>query len=359
LTAWRRAVKERPAWLRDVAGDAELPDKPPIPPPTDGTPDDSPVSRAWIAFREQIWRDAMARFTNAVRAGDPHAKISAPLGESFRRQSAAMSNLDYWGLSRGADQIVHSYDFSWHERWNADHAGAAVAAFRGITCVDNIVFEFDGPNLANNLGYDVGAQIQIARAALAQGAGLKAANYSGDARLPSTYPLLARFAALATSETSEPVEPPERTVLLFFSKWANYCYREPTEWLHDAQFGAWFMLRSRGLAVRIICEDNLGEDFSHYRGLYAAFSPPEFLPDGAHDNLRALLEKIPSVVELSEAPDHAPPATQPAGRPVLVADRWITLNYPLAYHWYRGGRAACENLLDVCVKFFTSNPRTR
>ena len=37
LAKWREVIKTRPAWLIDVAGDAQLPDKPPIPLPTDGT----------------------------------------------------------------------------------------------------------------------------------------------------------------------------------------------------------------------------------------------------------------------------------------------------------------------------------
>jgi hypothetical protein len=361
LAAWRHAIKDRPAWMRDVLerDEIDLPDKPPIPPPTDGTPDTSPVSRAWIAFREQVWRDAIARFTAAIRGGDPRAKISAPLGESFRRGSAAMSNLDYFGLSRGADQIVHSYDFYLHTRDEPEHAAAVVAAFRGITGVQNIAFEFDGPALVKNLGYSEERQLRIARAAVSQGAGLKAANYSGSDALPSTYPVLSRFARLAASAARVPDARADQTVLLFFSKWANYSYREPTEWLHDAQFGAWFMLQSRGLPLRIICEDNLDEDLSHYRGLYVAFSPPQLLPDTAHDKLRALLATIPSVVELSETPEHAPPTTQPAGRPDLVADRWITLNYPLAYQWYRGDRAACRDLLDVCARFLSPTAATR
>ena len=354
LAAWRRAVQERPAWLRDVAPDdtADLHNKPPIPPPTDGAPDESPVSRAWIALREQIWRDAMTRFTKAIRAGDPHGKISAPLGESFRRQSAQMSNLDYFGLSRGADQVVHSYDFFWHRHDPPEHAAAAVAAFRGITGVKNIVFEFDGPNLIQNLGYGQERQIQIAQAALSQGAALKAANYSGDAKLPSSYPVLSRFDGIATSVASSPESTPQKTVLLFLSKWANYSYREPTEWLHDAQFGAWFMLRSREIPVRIVCEDNLDEDFSRYRGIYVAFSPPELLPERRRDQLEALLAKMPAVVELSAAP-HRAPATQPTGHAAVIADRWVTLNFPLAYHWYKGDRAACKDLLDVCVKFLS------
>src|SRR5690606_8667200 len=114
LAAWRKATAERPAWLADVAGDAPLPDVPPVPPRTNGTPDNTPATKAWIAFREDVWRRSQRRFHAAIRAGDPDARTSAPLGEAYRRQAADFSNLDYHGLSRGADQVVHSYDFYWH-----------------------------------------------------------------------------------------------------------------------------------------------------------------------------------------------------------------------------------------------------
>ena len=349
LALWRKVIRQRPPWLLDVAGNAELPDVPPIPRQTHGVPDNSPISKGWIAFREHVWRDAIARFTAAIRAGDSNAKISAPLGESFRRQSAQFSNLDYWGLSRGADQIVHSYDFYWHARDPAWDAAAAVASFRGITGISNIDFEFDGPGLVQNLGYSQIRQLRIADAALSQGAGLQAANYSGGPRLPSAWPVLVSFGNRAAASRPIPDYPARQTTLLFLSKWANYCYREKTEWLHDAQFGAWRMLTSRGLPVRIICEDNLDEDLSHYHGLYVAFSPPELIPISRRDKLDSLLGRIPSVVELS-----ATPTGRPTTRPIragVVTGRWMTLNCPLAYHWLRGDRASCKDLLDHCVGF--------
>src|SRR6185436_5674933 len=109
-----------------------------------------------------------------------------------------------------------------------DHAAAAVAAFRGITGVRNIVFEFDGPNLVTGLGYEVDGLARIAQAARSQGAGLKAANYSGGAALPSTYPVLARLSGVAASAATIPDAPVDQTVLLFLSKWTNYSYREKT-----------------------------------------------------------------------------------------------------------------------------------
>jgi len=340
MTKWREVIRDRPAWLIDVAGDAPLPEKPPIPRDTTGTPDNSPVSKAWIAFREELWREAIGKFTAAVRAGDAEAKISSPLGESFRRESAKFANLDYFGLSRGSNQIVHSYDFYWHTRDDDWHAAAAVAAFRGITGVDQIEFEFDGPNLIQNLGYDEARLLRIADAVIAQGTGLKTANYSYY-DLPSAHPILARFAGkLATAVASPmPRARPDQTILLFISKWTNYSYREPTEWVHDAQFGAWRMLTSHNLPVRIICEDNLDEDLSRYRGLYVAFSPPELIPPTRRAKLEALQQRLPSAVELTQAPPQPPTAQQG----------------PLAYRWLKGdavARAVAEReLAKLLVRF--------
>src|SRR6185437_10459165 len=164
------------------------------------------------------WRETLRKFNEAVRAGDPQAKTSAPLGESFRRGSAQMSNLDYFGLSRGAQQICHSYDFFWHPKDGDWMAAAAVASFQGITGIDNVAFEFDGPALIQSLGYTQAHELRIADAVLAQGAGLKAANYSYDTKLPSQWPVLVEFGKHIAA-TQPYVKPPkDKTILLFVSK---------------------------------------------------------------------------------------------------------------------------------------------
>jgi hypothetical protein len=358
LSHWRETIADRPGWLRDLAGDAKLPDKPPVPAPTHGRPDNSPVSKAWIAFRQQVWREAVERFNAAIHKGDPDARISAPLGESFRSQSAQFSNLDYYGLSRGASQVVHSYDFYWHPKDPAWMAAAAVASFRGITGIHDVVFEFDGPDLIEKLGYTEAKQLEIARAAHEQRAGLKAANYSYSDRLPSSWPVLVAFGKIA-AESPSPAQLParEQTILLFMSKWANYCYREPTQWLHDAQFGAWRMLTTDGLAVRFICEDNLDEDLSHYRGLYVAFSPTELMPQRRARQIETLEAKLPSIVEFERAPDAPPPWDQSR---ILhfhgTGRRWI-IEYPLGYQWLRGDRSAEQERLEHLVsKTWGSKP---
>ncbi|MHB1457447.1 MAG: hypothetical protein ACYC0V_11100, partial [Armatimonadota bacterium] len=101
LKLWHEAIKRpRPDWLaRMVGNEVELPETPPVPGITHGKPDVSPQNLAVIAFREHCWRKAIERFTNALHKGDPHVKISSPLGESYRWGSAQMSNLDYWGLT--------------------------------------------------------------------------------------------------------------------------------------------------------------------------------------------------------------------------------------------------------------------
>ncbi len=354
LALWRKTIAQRPAWLIDLVGEAALPDVPPVPAETDGMPDLSPVSIAWIGFREWVWRETLRKFNDTVRAGDPNARTSAPLGESFRRGSAQMSNLDYYGLSRGADQICHSYDFFWHTKDDAWMAAAAVASFQGITGIDNVAFEFDGPALIQNLGYDQAHQMRIADAALSQGAGLKAANYSYDRKLPSQWPVLVEFGKRIATTQPAVKSPKSETILLFVSKWANYCYREKTEWLHDAQFGAWEMLREHGLPVRFICEDNLKEDLSGYRGLYVAFSPAAAIPSKPRAALAALESKLPSIVELSEIP--ASPTARSVVPKLATIGRSVTIEYPLAYHWLRDDRAASENLLNQLLQSTWNKP---
>ena len=152
---------------------------------------------------------------------------------------------------------------------------------------------------------------------------------------------------IATTQPIAEPPPPEQTILLFVSKWANYCYREKTEWLHDAQFGAWRMLTSRGLPVRFICEDNFDENLSRYRGLYVAFSPPELMPQTAQAKLSLLEQQVPSIIELGAAPPR-PPTVEPTDIFVKRAGpRAHMLDLPLAYFWLRGSsRVLDDDLLN-------------
>ncbi len=312
LALWRDAIAApRPDWLRDVVDDAApLPERPPVPQATQGQPDADPANRAVIAFRERVWREAIRRFTDAIRMGDPDAVISAPLGESYRVGSARMGNLDYWGLTRGANHVVHSYDFFQHGEDGAWEAGASIAAFRGITGLP-VCFEYDGEQSTLGLGYSIPHLLAIGRYAAQAGAGLKVANYSYLEELPSEKEALPQLVALWRSDAPRKpfvpnfTENREETVLLFFSKWSNYSYRGPESehsfgWLHDAQFGVYKLFQDIGIPTRIICEDNLGEDLSGYRALVMALSPEALMPVSARKKLARL--SLPRIADYEEIP---------------------------------------------------------
>ena len=311
LAVWRDAVATRPDWLRDVVdNDIVLPVRPPIPPATHGLPDTSSVSRAVIAFREQIWREAVRRFTDAIRAGDPDAVISAPLGESYRIGSAQMGNLDYWGLTCGANHVVHSYDFFQHGADGAWEASASVDAFRGITGLP-VCFEYDGEQSTLGLGHSMPHLLALGRYAARAGAGLKVANYSYYKELPSEKPVLEALVAQWRAPMPRASFVPhhannrEQTALLFFSKWTNYSYREPEGqhgfgWVHGAQFGVYKLFQDLGIPTRIICEDNLDEDLSGYRALVMALSPPALMPQSAQKKLARLT--LPRIADYEDIP---------------------------------------------------------
>ncbi|MFP4502522.1 MAG: hypothetical protein ACLFTT_16120 [Candidatus Hydrogenedentota bacterium] len=302
LAAWRECIAApRPPWLTAIVSrGTELPQRPPEPPPTQGTPDTNPVHNAVIAFREHCWRQAVARFVTAIEEGNPAARVSVPLGESYRRLSAHMANLDYHGYSRGADQVVHSYDFFWHAQDAPWHAAASVAAFQGITGLP-VVFELDGPVLLSDHGYTVQKLVALGKAAHAQGAGLNVSNWSYHAPQPSSHETVRAFANLWRAAAKKRGAPQHDTVLLFLSKWANYQYREDTNWLHAAQFGVWKLLRDLDVPTRIICEDNLGENLEAYRALWLAFSPPALLPNAAQERLESL--NLPTVIDMPVVPE--------------------------------------------------------
>ena len=311
MALWREAIHQtpRPDWLLAVVDqDTPLSDHPDVPENTEGLPDLNPESRAWIAFREHCWHLANARFAEAIYEANPDALISAPLGEAYRRQSAHMSNQDYWGLTRQADQVVHSWDFFWHGQDPSWHAAAAVESFRGITRLPS-EFEFDQMQNLARLGYSDAHLMAIGRDAALAGAGLTMANLSYFKDIPpskvrAVNDLIALWQSDLPTAPRQPAWDEEKTVLLFLSKWANYLYREPTEWLHHAQFGVYKMLRDMDVPVRIICEDNLEEDLSGYRALVLAFSPRALMPGAANARIDALgipiIEDMPFVPELKD-----------------------------------------------------------
>lgn len=356
LARWKEAIRTpRPHWLARVVGnDAQLPEKPPVPGATDGVPDSDPANLAFIAFREQMWREAVGRFTKAIKAGDPGARISSPLGEAYRRFSAAFSNQDYWGLSRGSDQVVHSYDFFWHPGstplW---HVRAVISAFQGITGLP-VSFEFDGLYNIVQFGYTDDVCRQMARTIIDCGAGIKIANMSYAQELPGTSPVV-RFMGEQIAKTpnmSFPRPAPQDTVLLFFSKWANYRYREMTEWVHDAQFGFWKLMSDMNVPTRVICEDNLGEDLSRYKGIVLAFSPFDVMP--AEDARAIAKSGLPVVADLLEAPQASPSA--PAKEDVTdarftIGSHRVEMNIPLGYYYLHGAdQQECQRVMRLALE---------
>lgn len=357
LRLWSQAIKSpRPKWLARVVGDAPLPERPPVPALTEGSPDSDPANLAFIAFREQMWRIAVEKFTKAIRAGDARAKISSPLGESYRTLSAAFSNLDYWGMTRGSDQVVHSYDFFWHPgRTPMWHVRAVIETFQGITGLP-VVFEFDGLSKIKQFGYTDQISKQMVRAIIDSGAGIKIANMSYPQELPSTSPVV-RFAGEQIAQAGAPRTSvtslsPDQTVLLFFSKWANYRYRERTEWLHDAQFGVWKLLRDMAIPVRVICEDNLGEDLTRYKGLVLAFSPVDVMP--AEDRVAIERLGLPIVADVWEVPQ-APPSGPgdlngtEANRSGQSQNR-VVIGKAIGYHYLHGAdRTVCRRVMEQAM----------
>jgi hypothetical protein len=103
--------------------------------------------------------------------------------------------------------------------------------------------------------------------------------------------------------------------------------------------GAWRMLTTHDIPVRIICEDNLDEDLDSYRGIYVAFSPPELIPPSRRAKLQSLRSRLPCVVELTHTPPRPPTNDDGA----------------LAYRWLKGDAAtraaAEEELAKLLVRF--------
>lgn len=229
--------------------------EPPLPEPTSGEPDLSPDVRDWIVFREQALRDWVEGFAHIVRTNDPSARISVPLGESYRREAAAFANLDYWGYSRAADEVVHSYDFFWHGPAGKAHVQTAIAVMKGIT-QRPVVLEIDGPYASEHFGYTTEDYESIGQMARAAGAsGIQVTNWgSVDVRTQDWMRRLGTHLRetvfSADTQTSFPV-------FYYVSKWLNYSFRESDEWLYDRQFGLMASLRAAGISARVVTDETL------------------------------------------------------------------------------------------------------
>ena len=234
--------------------------EPPVPESTQGEPDLSPMVHDWILFRERALAEWAHAFAYTVHAEDPSARISVPLGESYRRESAAFANLDYWGYSREADEIVHSYDFFWHGPQGKEQVKTAVATMAGIA-QRPIVLEIDGSYAIEHHGYTVQDYREIGNLARDAGAaGIQVTNWGSVDVNAQAWMRKLGHDLRDRAGTSGHSEQPQ--VLYYVSKWLNYAYREPDESWYDRQFGLFSSLRAAGIPARIVTDENLlHEDF--------------------------------------------------------------------------------------------------
>ncbi len=269
------------SWKTHYAHFGEI--EPPVPAGTEGKPWLQPIERDWIQFREEVLADWVAGFAAHVRRGDPTARISVPLGESFRRQSAAFANLGYWTFSRHADEIVHSYDFFWHGPKHLEAARVSVATMTGITQKPTI-FEIDGPYLLSDHGYTPEMLVEIAQNALDAGAaGIQVSNW-GSSDL-SQQKWMTDIAAVITERRTQVAQPTPK-VLYYVSKWQQYAFREPTDWLYDRQFAFWHALHAAGMPVRVVSDENLlNEDL---RADFLVLPCVRVIDDLVRDRIRSL-----------------------------------------------------------------------
>ena len=259
---------------------------PPLPSPTQGEPALTHAEADWIRFREWVLADWVTAFAATVRAADPSARISVPLGESFRRESAAFANLDYWGYSRSADEVVHSYDFFWHGPQGLDNVPVAVATMTGIT-QRPVVFEIDGAYVIEKYGYTAADFQRAGELALEAGAaGVQVTNWGSTdiADQPWLSALGGRVRALR--EKGPWAEPPAPRVLYYVSKWQNYAFREGDEWVHERQFALWRRLVEAGIPTRIVTDENLLHEDLRAPAMAVPFATAIDAP--VRDRLRAM-----------------------------------------------------------------------
>jgi len=230
--------------------------EPPIPQSTSGKPVLSPAERDWILFREQALANWVTAFAASIRRADPTAKISVPLGESFRRQSAAFANLGYWTYSRQADEVVHSYDFFWHGTAQLKAVRASLATMIGITQKPTLL-EIDGPYLLSHYGYTPNHLVEAADNALATGAaGIQISNWgSTDLSKETWMSTVAELIRSHEKHANKPCSSPQ--ILYYVSKWQQYAFRENEDWVYERQFTFWHRLQEACLNVRIVSDENV------------------------------------------------------------------------------------------------------
>lgn len=247
--------------------------QPPVPAGTNGEPSRDRASDDWIRFRENGLVDWVELFDKTVRNHDPSARVSVPLGESYRAGSAQMANLAYWRYARLADEVVHSYDFFLHGPKDLRRARLAAAIMTGIT-QKPVIFEVDGPVLLEKFGYAEDDLVECARLALKGGAaGIQVSNWGSTQGLRERR-FLSEIGALvrAASAGGEWRPPQQAPALYYVSKWQNYRFREPSEWVYGRQFELWHRLADEGEPVRIVTDENVLYEDLRPEVVYAPFA---------------------------------------------------------------------------------------
>lgn len=212
----------------------------------------------WLEFREEWLAAKVDGFAAVVREADPSARLSAPLGESFRPESAEFGNQDIFGLSRHADRVVFSFDYDSHRVDDAPRAVEELTdVYRELT-ERPVLVELDGPTGRFFTGYGGSGVLATAEAAFRGGAsGLNVANYtqrtewSGDLAQFEFFP---RLRELADSVEAPPSPLHEERFLL--SNWTYYLDTRPG--VLAAQLAERDRLRSSGAPTRLISDGAVG-----------------------------------------------------------------------------------------------------
>lgn len=241
----------------------------------------------FIQFREDQLAYVTDRFIQGFRKGYPKAKVAVQMGESFRKESAMMSNLAYYRYARLADEVVHSYDFFVHPPDAPHNAFESVRTFAGITGKPVIV-EFDGPVLQSSFGYNDDHLAALARECIRAGAsGIHVSNYSDSDPRP-----LGFIRAIAEMTRKAPAKQPTAESLFYVSKWTFYCMSKD-ETAHQRVYAYYRKLLAAGEKMRIITDENLTEPGLGRGGkLFVSWSP--IVSREAFQQLKELMREMPT-----------------------------------------------------------------
>ncbi|MBX9717642.1 MAG: beta-galactosidase [Microbacteriaceae bacterium] len=212
----------------------------------------APHVTAWVARRRQRLRQVVENLASCVRATDPEARFSAPLGEGFRSESAQFSNQDVYGLSRHADEIIYSHDFFLHGpdlEWQAETAVAVYTSGTGKP----VHLEIDGTGTQVFQRYGVDALVDHARAAFQGGAiGLNLANFAEGLDPERRIQSLALIPRLADLELPEKHSRP--VVHVFMLPDTFEVSRDRSEVARARAFGLFDAARRAGYAAQAVLD---------------------------------------------------------------------------------------------------------